>query len=197
MVGGPGSVIGIATGYGLDCPGIESRWGARFSAPVQTGPGAHPASSTMGTGSFPGVKSGRGVTLTPHPLLEPWSWKSRAIPLLSLWAVRPVQSLSFCTRAHFTFFISHADRNFSSLAWVFKFSKFSFLERKCVKWIWFKQKLNCEECIDLNAHECVILPFVSVFITPHLWALSFVLLLLHSLLRELALLLPNCARKLW
>jgi hypothetical protein len=37
-------------------PGIESRWGSRFSAPVQTGPGAHPASSTVGTGSFPGVK---------------------------------------------------------------------------------------------------------------------------------------------
>ena len=47
--------------------------GSRFSAPVQTGPGAHPASCTMGTGSFPGVKSGRGVTLTPHPLLVPWS----------------------------------------------------------------------------------------------------------------------------
>jgi len=45
--------------------------GARFSAPVQTGPGAHPASCTMGTGSFPGVKSGRCVTLTPHPLLVP------------------------------------------------------------------------------------------------------------------------------
>ena len=41
--------------------------GARFSAPVPTGPGAHPTSCTMGTGSFPGVKSGRGVTLTPHP----------------------------------------------------------------------------------------------------------------------------------
>ena len=41
--------------------------GARFSAPVRTGPGAHPASCTMGTGSFPGVKSGRDVTLTPHP----------------------------------------------------------------------------------------------------------------------------------
>jgi len=27
----------------------------------------------MGTGSFPMVKSGRGVTLTPHPLLVPWS----------------------------------------------------------------------------------------------------------------------------
>ena len=36
----------------------------------------------MRTGSFPGVKSGRGVTLTPHPLLVPWSRKSRAILLL-------------------------------------------------------------------------------------------------------------------
>jgi hypothetical protein len=45
--------------------------GARFFAAVQTGTGAHPASCTMGTGSFPGVKSDRGVTLTPHPLLVP------------------------------------------------------------------------------------------------------------------------------
>ena len=74
--------------------------GVRFSAPVQTGPGAHPASCTMGTGSFLGVKSGRGVTLTPHPLLVPWSGKSRVIPLLPIWAVRPVQSLSACTRVH-------------------------------------------------------------------------------------------------
>jgi hypothetical protein len=58
---------------------------ARFSAPVQAGPGAHPASCTMGTVSFPGVESGRGVTLTPHPLLVLRSTKqSRAIPLLSL-----------------------------------------------------------------------------------------------------------------
>jgi len=28
---------------------------------------------------------------------------SRAIPLLALWAVRPVQSISACTRVHFTF----------------------------------------------------------------------------------------------
>jgi len=47
--------------------------GARFSAPVQTGPGGHPHSCKMGTESFPEVKSGRGVTLTPHPLLVPWS----------------------------------------------------------------------------------------------------------------------------
>jgi hypothetical protein len=38
----------------------------------------------MGTGSFPGVESGRGVTLTPHPLLVLRSKNSRAIPLLSL-----------------------------------------------------------------------------------------------------------------
>jgi len=49
---------------------------ARFSALVQTSPGAQPTFCTMGTGSFPGVKSGRCVTLTPHPLLVPWSWKS-------------------------------------------------------------------------------------------------------------------------
>jgi hypothetical protein len=50
--GGQDSSVGIATRYGLDGPGIESRWGARFSAPVQTGPGADPASYTMGTGSI-------------------------------------------------------------------------------------------------------------------------------------------------
>jgi len=66
----PGSVVGIATGYGLDGRG-SNPGGARFSALVQTGPGAYPASCTMGTGSFPGVKSGRSVTLTPHPLLVP------------------------------------------------------------------------------------------------------------------------------
>ena len=39
--------------------------GAGLSAPVQTGPGAHPYSYTMGTGSFPGVKRpGRGID---HP----------------------------------------------------------------------------------------------------------------------------------
>jgi len=68
---GPSSSVGIVTGYGLDGPGIESRWGTRFSASVQPGPEAHPASWTMGNGSFPGVNRGRGVTLTPHPLLVP------------------------------------------------------------------------------------------------------------------------------
>ena len=40
----------------------------------------------MGTGSFPGVKCGRGVLLTTHPLPVPRSWKSSAIPLPTFWA---------------------------------------------------------------------------------------------------------------
>ena len=50
------SLFGIATRYGLDGPGIESRWETRFSAPVQTGPGAQPTSYTIHTGSLSGVK---------------------------------------------------------------------------------------------------------------------------------------------
>ena len=45
-------IVGIPTVYGLDGPGIESWGGARFSTPMQTGTGAHPASYTMDTGSF-------------------------------------------------------------------------------------------------------------------------------------------------
>jgi len=78
--------------------------GARFFAPVQTGPGAHPASCAMGTRSFSGVESGRGMRLTPHHLLVPWSRKGRAIPLFPLWVVRPVQNLCACTRVQFAFF---------------------------------------------------------------------------------------------
>ena len=78
--GKPGSSVGMATELRAGRSGIESRWGRDFP-PVQTGPGAHPTSCTVGTGSFPGVKCGRGVLLTTHPLLVPQSWKSRAIPL--------------------------------------------------------------------------------------------------------------------
>jgi len=41
--------------------------GVRFSAPVQTGPGAHPASCAMGTGSFPGGKEQPGRDADPSP----------------------------------------------------------------------------------------------------------------------------------
>ena len=83
--GGPGSSVGIATDYGLDGP-VSNPGGDEIFLPSRPAPGAHPASCTMGTGSFPGVKCGRGVLLTTHPLLVPWSWKNRAIPLPTLWA---------------------------------------------------------------------------------------------------------------
>ena len=60
------SSVGIATRYGLDGPGLNP-FGAKFSTPVQTGPGAHPLSYTVGTGSFPGVKRSRPcVDHPPH-----------------------------------------------------------------------------------------------------------------------------------
>jgi hypothetical protein len=95
---GPGSVVGIATGYGLDGPWIEFRWGRDFShlSRPTLGPTQPPVQWVPGLS--PGVKSGRSVTLIPHLLLVPWSRKSRAILLLPLWAVQPVQSLSVCTR---------------------------------------------------------------------------------------------------
>ena len=76
------SLVGIATDYELDGPGSNTGEDECFrpSRP------AHPASCKMGTGSFSGVKCGRGVLLTTHPLLVPRSWKSRAIPVPTLCA---------------------------------------------------------------------------------------------------------------
>jgi hypothetical protein len=65
------SEISFYRNYGLS--GNRNSVEARFSAPVQTGPGAHLASCTMDTELFSGVESGRGVTLTPHPFLVPRS----------------------------------------------------------------------------------------------------------------------------
>jgi hypothetical protein len=56
--------VGIATDYGLDGPGIESRWGRDFSH--TSGPGLG-----LGTGSFPGVKwLGCGADHPPPPSTE-------------------------------------------------------------------------------------------------------------------------------
>jgi hypothetical protein len=63
------SSVGTVTRYGLDGLGIESRWEARFASLVQTGPGAHSASFTMGSRPFPGVK--RPGRCVDHPLINP------------------------------------------------------------------------------------------------------------------------------
>ena len=97
---GPGSSVGIATGYGLDGPGTESQRGRDFP---------HLFRPALGTTQphvqwVPGLSRGKerpGRDTDPSPLLVPWSRKSRAIPLLPLWAIGPVESLSACTRVHF------------------------------------------------------------------------------------------------
>jgi hypothetical protein len=62
---GPGQLSQYSDSLRAGKSGDRIPAGARFSSPVQTGPGTHPTCCTMGTGSFPGVKGpGRGVD---HP----------------------------------------------------------------------------------------------------------------------------------
>ena len=72
---GPGYLSRYRDSLRAGRSGDRNPVGAKFSAPVQTGPGAHPASYTMGTGSFPGVKrSGCGVD---YPTLSSAEVKER------------------------------------------------------------------------------------------------------------------------
>jgi hypothetical protein len=64
--GGPGSSAGIATGYGLDGPGIEFRWGRDF--PHLSRPAVGPPSLQYnGYRVFPGgkVRPGRAADHSP------------------------------------------------------------------------------------------------------------------------------------
>ena len=66
---GPGSVVSIATGCGLDGPGIESRWGWDFlhlSRPVLR-PTQPPVQWVPGLSRGGKERPGRGTA--PHPLL--------------------------------------------------------------------------------------------------------------------------------
>jgi len=85
LQGGPGCSVGIATDYGLDGPGSNPGGNETFRPPRPAmGPTQPPVKRVP---SFSrGVKCGRGVLLTTHPLLVPRSWKRRAIPLPTLWA---------------------------------------------------------------------------------------------------------------
>jgi hypothetical protein len=64
---GPGSVVGIANGYGLDGPGIESRWGRDF--PHLSKPALGPPSLLYkGYRVFPGGKERPGLETDPSTL---------------------------------------------------------------------------------------------------------------------------------
>jgi hypothetical protein len=58
---GPGSSVGIATELRAGRSGDRIPVGARFSAPVLTGPESHQTSCKMSTGSFPGVRCAAGA----------------------------------------------------------------------------------------------------------------------------------------
>ena len=63
---GPGSLVGIATGYGLDGPGSESRWGRDF--PHLSIPALGPTSLLYnGYRVFPGGKKRPGRDADPSP----------------------------------------------------------------------------------------------------------------------------------
>jgi len=65
---GPGSVVGIATAYGLDGPGIESRWGEIFRTSPDR-PRGPPSLLYNGYRVFPGGKVLPGRDADPSPLL--------------------------------------------------------------------------------------------------------------------------------
>ena len=82
---GPGSSVGIATDYGLDGPG-SNPGGDEIFRPSRPALGSTQPPVKWVPGLSRGVKCRRDVLLTTHPLLVPRSWKSRAIPLPTLWA---------------------------------------------------------------------------------------------------------------
>jgi len=82
---GPGSSDGIATDYGLDGPG-SNPGGDEIFRPSRPALGLTQSPTKWVPDPSPGVKCGRCVLLTTHHLLVPRSWKSRAIPLPTLWA---------------------------------------------------------------------------------------------------------------
>jgi hypothetical protein len=88
---GPDNVVGIVTRYGArrSGDGIPEGGGARFSPPVQTGPGDHPASCTISTGTFPGVKRPRCGANHPTTSSAPAN-ERLGLYLYSLLGLRPV-----------------------------------------------------------------------------------------------------------
>jgi hypothetical protein len=82
--------------------GVRIPVGARFSAPIQASPGAHPFSCTVSNGSFFWGAAARVWQWLPTPICH-WGYrKSRAIPVLSFWAF-----MAHC-RVNFTFAFTNA-----------------------------------------------------------------------------------------
>jgi hypothetical protein len=64
---GPGSVVGIATAYGLDGPGIESRWGGEIFRTCPDRPRGPPSLLYNEYRVFPGDKVRPRCDADPSP----------------------------------------------------------------------------------------------------------------------------------
>jgi hypothetical protein len=81
---GSDSVVSIATGNGLDGPGMKSQCGRNF--PHLSRPALVPTRPLLQW--VPALSRGKewpGRDADSSSLLVPWSWKVRAIPLLPVW----------------------------------------------------------------------------------------------------------------
>ena len=97
---GRDSSVGIATRYGMDGPGIESRWGRDFPHPSRPALGGPPSLLYNGYRVFPGGKAAGAWCWPPTYIWVSRSRKSRAIPLLTLW------DFMACYGSTFTFYIT-------------------------------------------------------------------------------------------
>jgi hypothetical protein len=121
--------------------------GERFSAAVQTGPGPHPASCTIGTGFFLGVKGGRGVTLTTHSLLVPLYLYSPYGPYGLYRTSVPVQgcTLPYLAEIQFEFLYPTNSK--------IKMCKTTVLRYRCEKWLLTLRKEQMREGDEVQGAE--------------------------------------------
>jgi len=98
---GRGSSVGIATRYGLDGPGIASRWGRGFPHPSRPALGPTQPPIQWVPVLYRGY-SNRGVALTTHLHLAPSLKKESAITLHYFWAFMAFSRVTYTFTFIFT-----------------------------------------------------------------------------------------------
>jgi hypothetical protein len=179
-IGSRNSVASIATRYGLEGQGIESRWGEIFRTyPARLrGP---PSLLYNGYRVFAGGKGGRGVMLTAHPLLVPRLRKSWSIPPLTLWVL-----LGLFQGSPFFIFINlytvwYAGSTMHTRQSSAQNNKYQVSHKhSCFSWWWAH---SCPKHVEIDIYTKNLQESVqgSVFSkqTTHLWILVLVLTLLR------------------
>ena len=96
--------------------------GGRFSATVQTGHGAHPASYTMGTGSFPGIK--RPGPSVDHPT---HLWTVAATSTVNFYLLNSIALTKNHVETFRQYWPATNTKNFLSIDYSLRVSKYKFL----------------------------------------------------------------------